>query len=54
MKKIRVAFFDTKPYDRKSFDAANEKFGFELTYFEARLNPPRPAWPPATTWSAPS
>ena len=39
MKKIRVAFFDTKPYDRKSFDAANEKFGFELTYFEARLNP---------------
>jgi len=39
MKKIKVAFFDTKPYDRKSFDAANGKFGFELTYFETRLNP---------------
>lgn len=39
MKKIKVAFFDTKPYDRKSFDAANEKFGFDLTYFETRLNP---------------
>ncbi|MGE4563428.1 MAG: 2-hydroxyacid dehydrogenase [Victivallaceae bacterium] len=39
MKKIKVAFFDTKPYDRKSFDAANGKFGFELAYFETRLNP---------------
>ena len=39
MNKIKVAFFDTKPYDRKSFDAANEKFGFDLTYFETRLNP---------------
>lgn len=39
MEKIKVAFFDTKPYDRKSFDAANGKFGFELTYFETRLNP---------------
>lgn len=39
MEKIKVAFYDTKPYDRRSFDAANEKFGFELTYFETRLNP---------------
>ena len=39
MKKIKIAFFDTKPYDRKSFDAANEAFGFDLTYFETRLNP---------------
>ena len=39
MKNIKVAFFDTKPYDRKSFDEANQNFGFELTYFEARLNP---------------
>ena len=39
MEKIKVAFFDTKPYDRRSFDEANKNFGFELTYFEARLNP---------------
>ncbi len=39
MKKIKVAFYDTKPYDRRSFDAANGNFGFELTYFETRLNP---------------
>ena len=39
MKPVKVAFFDTKPYDRKSFDEANQNFGFELTYFEARLNP---------------
>ena len=37
MKNIKVAFFDTKPYDREFFDKANEKFGFQLTYFETRL-----------------
>ncbi len=39
MKKIKVALFDTKPYDRKSFDIVNENFGFDLTYFETRLKP---------------
>ena len=39
MKNIKVAFFDTKPYDREFFDKANEKFGFQLTYFETRLGP---------------
>ena len=39
MKEIKVAFFDTKPYDREFFDKANEKFGFQLTYFETRLGP---------------
>ena len=30
--KARVAFFDTKPYDREFFDAANRKFGdFDVT-----------------------
>lgn len=24
-KKIRIAFFDTKPYDQTSFNACNEK-----------------------------
>jgi D-lactate dehydrogenase len=34
----RIAFFDVKPYDRESFDRANEPFGFDLSYFEARLS----------------
>ncbi len=40
-KKITIAFFDTKPYDRKSFDAANQnpEFGFNLVYYETRLTP---------------
>ena len=39
MRQIKVAFFDTKPYDREFFNKANEKFGFQLTYFETRLGP---------------
>jgi len=39
MKKIKIAFFDTKPYDRLSFDQENKSWGFELTYFETRLSP---------------
>ena len=34
----KIAFFDTKPYDRKSFDEANKDFGFHITYFDAHLN----------------
>lgn len=34
----KIAFFDTKPYDRKSFDEVNKDFGFEITYFDAHLN----------------
>jgi D-lactate dehydrogenase len=34
----RIAFFDTKPYDREVFDRANESFGFDIEYFEAGLN----------------
>jgi len=36
--KTKIAFFDTKPYDRKSFDRANEIFGFDITYFDTRLS----------------
>ncbi len=39
MKSPRIAFFDTKPYDRKFFDAADKKFGFPITYFEEHLGP---------------
>jgi len=36
---MRVAFFSTKPYDRRFFTASNEQHGFELTFFEPRLTP---------------
>ncbi|WP_237228182.1 2-hydroxyacid dehydrogenase [Rubinisphaera sp. JC750] len=36
---MRVAFFSTKPYDRRFFTAANEQHGFELKFFEPRLTP---------------
>lgn len=34
----KLAFFDSKPYDRKSFDEVNKDFGFDITYFDAHLN----------------
>ncbi len=37
--KIRIAFFDTKPYDRLSFDAIKERYHVEIVYFETRLTP---------------
>lgn len=36
---MRVAFFSTKPYDRRYFNDCNEQFGFDLTFFEPRLTP---------------
>lgn len=33
----RIAFFDTKPYDRIWFDRLNKSF--EIEYFESRLRP---------------
>jgi len=39
MRSPRIAFFDTKPYDRKFFDAAGKKFGFPIAYFEEHLGP---------------
>lgn len=34
----KIAFFDAKPYDRKSFDEVNKNFGFDITYYDAHLN----------------
>lgn len=34
---MKIAFFSTKPYDRKFFDPADEAAGHEITYFETRL-----------------
>ncbi|HEY3447755.1 MAG TPA: 2-hydroxyacid dehydrogenase [Myxococcales bacterium] len=34
---MRIAVFDTRPYDREAFEEANARFGHELSFFEARL-----------------
>lgn len=33
----KIAFFGTKPYDRESFDRANEAFGFDIRYYKGHL-----------------
>lgn len=35
---IKVAFFDTKEYDKKLFDEYNKNYGYEITYLESKLN----------------
>lgn len=35
---MKIAFFDTKEYDKQVFNKYNEKYGYEITYFEERLN----------------
>jgi len=39
MKKIKLSFFDAKPYDIEFFNRANRKFGYDIKYFNNRLNP---------------
>jgi len=34
----KILFYDTKPYDRESFDETNKAFGFEIEYFAGHLN----------------
>ncbi|MCT4611916.1 MAG: 2-hydroxyacid dehydrogenase [Clostridia bacterium] len=34
---MKIAFFDTKPYDKKIFDDMNKSFGYDIKYFETRL-----------------
>lgn len=36
---MKVAFFSTKPYDQRSFTAANTAYRHELVFFEPRLTP---------------
>lgn len=33
-----IAFYDAKPYDRRSFDEENQSFGFHLKYFKSHLS----------------
>lgn len=35
---ITVSFYDAKPYDMEYFNSANEQYGFEIRYIEARLD----------------
>lgn len=35
---MRIAFFDTKEYDRREFDRANAVYGFDIEYFDDKLN----------------
>ncbi len=34
----KIAFFDTKPYDQRSFDEVNKAYGFHVTYYPLHLN----------------
>lgn len=38
MKRIKIAFFDTKPYDRTWFEHSNQDFGFNIKFLPMRLN----------------
>ena len=42
---FKIAFFDTKPYDRASFDEVNEKYGFEILYHKGRIPQLLSKWP---------
>ena len=35
---IKIAFFDTKEYDRDLFNEYNKKYGYDITYLESKLN----------------
>ena len=35
---IKIAFFDTKEYDKKIFDIYNKNYNFDITYFDSKLN----------------
>lgn len=39
MKKIRIAFFDAKSYDRETFEEVNARFGFDIRFYKERLRP---------------
>ena len=35
---IKIAFFDTKEYDKELFDRYNENYHYDITYLESKLN----------------
>lgn len=36
---MKIAFFDTKPYDKPSFEKYGEKYGVKFKFFETKLTP---------------
>jgi len=38
MKKLKVAFFDAKQYDKDFFNETNKKYGYDIRYFQSRLS----------------
>ena len=34
----KIAFFDTRSYDKEAFSKENEKFGYEIDFFDFKLN----------------
>lgn len=36
---MKIAFYDTKPYDRTWFDPLSKEYGYTIKYFEHKLNP---------------
>lgn len=35
---VKIAFFDSKNYDKESFNDHNKMYNYEITYFESKLN----------------
>ena len=35
---VKIAFFDSKNYDKESFNNHNKMYNYEITYFESKLN----------------
>lgn len=35
---LKIALFDSKPYDEASFKEANKRFGFDIRYYKGHLN----------------
>ena len=35
---VKIAFFDSKNYDKESFNYHNKMYNYEITYFESKLN----------------
>lgn len=38
MKKTKIIFFDSKPYDKCFFEGANKNYGYEIKYYKGHLN----------------
>lgn len=36
---MKIAFFDTKPYDKEIFEQVNSNYGYEIKYFKNHLSP---------------